>query len=273
MVKAITIAAGIDAGVVTPETKYEDPGFVIVNTKRINDYDHKAKGMTSMQDVMNHSLNTGAVYVMQHLGQAKFRDYMLSFGVNDKTGIDLPNETSGLTNNLHSTRDVEYATASFGQGIAMTPIEAARSFSAIANGGNLVTPHVASSIVYMQGGTKQFTYPTIPTKISQKTSETVTRMLVTAIDQGILNGQLKLDHYSVAGKTGTAQMANPAGGYYPDRYLHSFFGYFPAYDPKFLILIYTVNPHGVDYAANTIAHPFMDTVKFLINYYNIPPDR
>jgi cell division protein FtsI/penicillin-binding protein 2 len=102
----------------------------------------------------------------------------------------------------------------------------------------------------------------------------VTRMLVRVVDEALLGGTVMLERHSIAAKTGTAQMARPdKGGYYDDRYLHSFFGYFPAYDPKFFVFLYTREPQGVRYASNTLTAPFMDVTKFLLNYYEIPPDR
>ena len=99
-------------------------------------------------------------------------------------------------------------------------------------------------------------------------------MLVEVMDKSLKGGAAKMDHYSVAVKTGTAQVANHAtGGYYEDRHTHSFFGYFPAYDPKFVVLLYAVNPKGVLYASETWADPFLDITKFLLNYYEVPPDR
>ena len=99
-------------------------------------------------------------------------------------------------------------------------------------------------------------------------------MLVEVMDKAIGGGTKKLEHFRVAVKTGTAQVAdNTTGGYYEDRHTHSFFGYFPAYDPKFIILLYAVNPKGVRYAAETWSGPFLDLTKFLLNYYEIPPDR
>ena len=110
------------------------------------------------------------------------------------------------------------------------------------------------------------TYPTIPTKISKETSEEITRMLVTVMDKAIKGGQGKLEHFSVAVKTGTAQVANNTdGGYYEDRHTHSFFGYFPAYAPKFIVFLYAVNPKGVQYAATTWSDPFLDITKFMLN--------
>jgi cell division protein FtsI/penicillin-binding protein 2 len=98
-------------------------------------------------------------------------------------------------------------------------------------------------------------------------------MLTTVVDQALLNGTVALPHYSIAAKTGTAQIAQPSGGYYSDRYLHSFFGYFPSFDPRFLVFLYVVDPQGEEYASHTLTPPFMNIVKFLINYYEVPPDR
>ena len=275
VVKPLVMAGALDAGVVTADTKYNDTGSVTVDKKIINNFDKKGRGPgTTMQDVLNQSLNTGMVYVYQHLGKEKLRDYLLSFGIKEKTGIDLPNETSGLVSNLNSPRDLEYANAAFGQGIALTPIEMTRALASLSNGGNLVVPHVVKYIKYDDGTKKEMTYPTTPTKISQKTSEEITRMMVTVMDKSFDKLSPGIERYSIAAKTGTAQVANhDTGGYYLDRHTHSFVGFFPAYDPKFIVFLYAINPKGVPYASVTWAEPFLDITKFLLNYYEIPPDR
>jgi cell division protein FtsI/penicillin-binding protein 2 len=275
VIKPLVMAGALNEGVLTPDTKYEDRGSVVVEKKEIFNFDKKARGVVSMQEVLNQSLNTGMVFVEQKLGRENLRNYLLSYGIKDKTGIDLPNETSGLVSGiLKSPREIEYANAAFGQGIALTPVELVRALSALGNGGSLVVPHLAREIKYDDGTSKKITYDTVPTKITKKTSETITRMLVTVMDKAIKGGNGKFDHYSVAVKTGTAQVANlDAGGYYEDRHTHSFFGYFPAYDPKFIVLLYAVNPKGSDYAATTWSDPFIDITKFLLNYYEVPPDR
>jgi cell division protein FtsI/penicillin-binding protein 2 len=273
VVKAITMAIGLDSGAITQNTTYDDKGSITLDGRKINNYDFKARGVIPMQQILNQSLNVGAVFVEQKTGMEKFRNYMLSYGIGDKTGIDLPAEASGLVGNLHSPREVEYATASFGQGIAMTAVEAARAFSVLANGGYLITPHIASEIDYTQGGSKKIEYPAGAQIIRKDTSDQITQMLVTVVDKALLKGTVKMDHYSIAAKTGTAQMSDPAGGYYADRYLHSFMGYFPAYNPKFLIFLFNVYPKNVEYASETLTRPFIDMAKFLIDYYNVAPDR
>lgn len=275
VVKPLVMAAALDVGVLTALTTYNDKGSVVVEKKEIFNFDKKARGPgTSMQEVLNQSLNTGMVFVYQKLGKEKMRDYLFSYGIKEKTGIDLPNETSGLVANLNSPREIEHANASFGQGVALTPVEMIRALASLSNGGNLVTPHIVKKINYENGLEKDIVYPTTRTKISEATSGEVTRMLVNVMDKSLKSGLAKFEHYSVAVKTGTAQVANlNTGGYYEDRHTHSFFGYFPAYDPKFIVFLYAVNPKGVPYASQTWADPFLEITKFLINYYEIPPDR
>ena len=273
VVKPLVMAAALDTGAVTAKTTYTDTGSVKVEKKEIFNFDKKGRGPgTTMQDVLNQSLNTGMVFVEQKLGKQKMREYLLGYGIKDKTGIDLPNETSGLVSGiLNSPREIEYANAAFGQGIALTPVGLARALASLGNGGNLVTPHVVEEIKYTDGGSKKMIYPTVPTKITPQTSDEITRMLVTVMDKGI--GK-PLEHFSVAAKTGTAQVADSEnGGYYTDRHTHSFFGYFPAYDPEFIVFLYAINPKGVQYAATTWSDPFVDITKFLLNYYSIAPDR
>ena len=275
VVKPIVMASALDAGVVTAETSYNDTGSVWVEKKEIFNFDKKGRGPgTTMQEVISQSLNTGMVLVYQKLGKQRMRDYLQSFDVGEKSGIDLPNESEGLTSNLKSPRDIEYANASFGQGIALTPIGLIRSLGALANDGVMVTPHVVQSIRYEGGFEEKIEYDTEPTDITPETSEEITRMMVILVDEGLQNGEVKLPHHSVAAKTGTAQIPNPIdGGYYTDRNTHSFFGYFPAYDPQFIILLYAIHPKGVRYASQTWTEPFFNITKFLLNYYEVPPDR
>jgi len=274
VIKPLVMASAIDVGVVTPKTEYYDAGSVVVDKKVINNFDKKGRGKVTMQDVLNQSLNTGMVFAEQKLGHEKFRNYMKSYGIGEKTGIDLPNETSGLIKNLESPRNIEYANASFGQAFALTPIEAVRAFSILANGGNMITPHLVKEIKYENGLSKKVEYPFVKTNILKKEStDTITEMLI-KVYESYDSGRHKIPSHSIATKTGTAQVAKETGGgYYDDRNMHSFFGYFPARDPQFLVFLYVKNPKGIKYASQTLILPFNSLAKFLINYYNLPPDR
>ena len=274
VIKALTLSAGLDAGVITPTTTYIDPGCRVINTEHVCNFDKLARGKTTMQTVFDKSLNLGATFVMEQLGKDRFRDYFYKFGLNQKTGVDMPDEVQSIVTNLQSTREVEYATASFGQGIALTPVAAVRAFSALANDGKTVYPRVADEIQYPDGFSQVIPHPDGVQVLKPESAATVTRMLVQTVDTNLLGGTLKFEHYSVAAKTGTAQIAEPNGkGYYPDRYLHSMFGYFPAYNPRFLVLLYGVNPKKVSFSSQTMAVPFMNLAKFLLTYYEVPPDR
>ncbi len=277
IVKAMTMASALDAKAVTAKTTYNDPGCMTLNTKTFCNYDAVSHGTNvSMQQVLNQSLNTGVAYAVQKMGTRKFEDYMLKFGLENLTNIDLPNEGKSLVSNLKTHRDLEAAQASFGQGIALTPIGMVRALSALANGGTLITPHLVKEIKYKLGPSKGLDYPTAEEGervISKEASTEISRMLTEVVDTALRYGQMRLENYSVAAKTGTAQIASPSGGYYPDRFLHSFFGYFPAYEPEFLVFFFTYYPKGVQYASETLTDSFFNTTKFLINYYNIPPDR
>ena len=136
-----------------------------------------------------------------------------------------------------------------------------------------MTPHIGKRVEYDIGFSRDIEYEEPLQVLKPETSEEITRMLVRVVDEALLGGSVKLDNYSIAAKTGTAQIASPNGGYYDDRFLHSFFGYFPAYDPQFLVFLMTIEPKEVRYASETLTLPFMDVTKFLINYYDVVPDR
>ncbi len=274
IMKPLTVAAGLDAEVIAPSTTYNDRGFVEADGYTIYNYDKKGRGVVDMTRVLGNSLNTGVAFIVGKLGNARFGRYMKAYGLGTETGIDLPGEVSGLIDNLDSPRNVEYITASFGQGIAVTPIAMTRALATLANGGMLITPHVGKSIDYTAGISKEVIHAPATRVLKKETSEAITKILVKVVDEYLAGGKAKLDDYSIAAKTGTAQIANSAGGgYYTDRYLHSFFGYFPAYNPRFLIFLYAEEPKGVSFASETLTEPFMDLAGFLINYYNLPPDR
>jgi cell division protein FtsI/penicillin-binding protein 2 len=274
IIKPLTLAAGIDAGAISANSTYFDKGFVKFDTETVYNHDKTANGQTSMQTVLDKSLNTGAAYVALKMGTKNFAKYMFDFGLGEKTGIDLPNEAKNIVTGLSSPRDIEYVTASFGQGIALSPISTVRALSVLGNGGKLINPHLVKKINYYSGLSKTIEVPEPKQVLKKTSSEEITRMLVSVVDKALVGGKHKNPHYTIAAKTGTAQIAKPGSkGYYDDRYLHSFFGYFPAYNPQFLIFLYTVYPKDAGFAADTLSDPFFNLSDFLINYYNVLPDR
>ncbi len=275
VVKPLVIAAGIDAGVISASTPFYDKGSVQVEDKEIFNFDKKGRGQITMQTVLSESLNTGMVYSMQKLGRSKFKDYMLAYRLGEKTNIDLPNEAKGLTSNLDEPRELEYANISFGQGISFSPMVLMRAISSLANGGYIIRPHVVKAIDFHDGGEKTFEFLKTdqPRILKDGTSEAISKMLVYSVDNVYGDGKYKMPNYSIAAKTGTAQVPDPKGGYYEDRNLHSFVGYFPASKPEFVVFLSISAPRGVKYAAETLSEPFFDIAKFLITYYEVPPDR
>ena len=273
IVKPLTVAAGLDAGAIAAHTTYNDTGSLTRNGYTISNFDGRGRGVVPIQEILSQSLNTGVAFIVGELGNDSFRRYMYRLGINEETGIDLPNEAHSLTENLNSPRDIEYVTASFGQGIALTPINMVRALSALPDG-HVEQPHIVSEIRSRNGIPHALDYTDVRERVfSDETAEEITRMLVEVVDEALLGGSVKIENYSVAAKTGTAQIASPDGGYYEDRFLHSFFGYFPAYEPQYLVFLMNVEPQGALYASQTLTEPFMEMTHFLINYSDIPPDR
>lgn len=265
--KPITMAIAIDSESVKPETTYIDKGFVEINGAKLRNFDEKPRGERNMTQILEESLNTGAIFAMQRTGKKIFKEYLLKFGFYEKTNIDLPGEINNNLSNLKSERNVEFATASFGQGIALTPLAMARALSVLANGGILIEPFLVGSKNLSQEKQEERRV------IKKETTYTISKMLVDVVDNVLAGGKAKIDGYSIAAKTGTAQIPDPKTRGYSEEFLHSFFGYFPAYEPRFLIFMFLEKPIGAKYSSQTLTDSFTNITKFLINYYIIPPDR
>lgn len=272
IMKPITMASGLDAGVITPASTYNDTGCIKVNTETICNWDHKTRGVVPMRQVIMQSLNLGVSWIATRLGQDSFRSYFTRlFG--QKTGIDLPSESGALLGNLSTTQQVNYNTASFGQGVAVTSVQMIRALGALANNGVMVEPHLVSGVRLNSGITRSLDWSREVPIFSAAAVRDTTTMMGALNDEILYGGKAKIPTMSVAVKTGTAQLTTPDHGYYNDRFFHSFVGYFPSYTPRFIILLYTDDPKGVKYASETLDAGFLDLTHFLIDYYAIPPDR
>lgn len=260
--KVITMAAGIDSGAITPSTTYYDSGSITLNDKTIRNWDLKAHGTLTMMGVIEGSVNTGAVFAQQRTGDKTFYEYLQAFGLKEKTEIDLPNETIGSLRPLEKeAQPINYATASFGQGVSVTPIRLLSAISAIANGGVLKKPYL----------TKLNQSPEERRVISKEAATQVVKMMVSAVDKAEV---ARISNYDVAGKTGTAQI--PArGGYlsFDEGVIHSYAGFAPAYNPSFSILIKLDRPKNAQLAGQTVVPAFRELAEFLLTYYQVPPTR
>ena len=158
--------------------------------------------------------------------------------------------------------------------MAISPIAMTRALAVLANGGYVVTPHVVRAVREESGVMRELGWGEPKRVLGERAATAISRMLTNTVDEALAGGSIKLEHWSVAAKTGTAQMANPeGGGYYEDRFLHSFFGYFPSFNAKFLVFLFAQEPTGASFASQTWAGPFHELSQFLISYYDIPPDR
>jgi cell division protein FtsI/penicillin-binding protein 2 len=270
--KVITMAGALDKGVIDPNTTYEDKGFVEISGYTIENALKKPQGIQTMTQVLEKSLNTGAIFAQQKLGKDDFKNYVEKFGFGEKTDIDLSGEEKGNLSNLKKKRDLEYATASFGQGIAVTSIQLVSAFATIANEGILMKPYIVEKIIY-NDGKEELTKPEqIRQVISSDAASRLTAMLVSAVKIGY-EDKAGVKGYSVAAKTGTAQIPDLQNGGYTDETIHSFGEFFPAYSPRFSMLIKVDKPKTIKFAADSITPLAKEIAQYILNYYEVPPSQ
>jgi len=273
VMKPITMAIALNQGKITPDTTYKDEGFVKVGVETIYNFNKTKKyGIQTMTQVLEKSLNTGAVFVSRLIEPSIYIKYLDDFGLGEKTGIDLQGEVYSRNENLRNGKEINFATASFGQGIEMTPIQLVDAFCVIANGGKLVKPYFVEKVVNAQREETEINPKIIKEVINQQTVSQLTSMLISAVENGFAK-QAKVPGYYVAGKTGTAQVPyEDRKGYYPNKTIHSFVGFAPALNPKFVILVKLDNPKGKS-SAETAALTFSKLAQYILNYLQIPPDH
>ncbi len=268
--KVIPMAAALEEGLVEPYTKMKLGAYIEVQGHKIWTSDRKAHGEITMTQVLELSDNVGIVKVEQLLGKEKFYRFLTErFRLALPLGVDLPNEAFAQLPRLKHLREIEAATMAFGQGIAVTPLQAASVFAAIANKGILMRPYVVGKKVDAKGNEEVIRPQEIGRVISEETAAKLKDMLVGVVEEGY--GILaKIEGYKIAGKTGTAQVPSPEGGYYPDKTIQSFAGFFPADDPRFVILVKLDYPTKSRWGSLSAAPTFRRMAQFLINYYQIP---
>ena len=269
--KPITMSSALDAGVITPNTTYEDKGYAEVSGVIIKNALDRAEGAQTMTEVIEKSLNSGAIFAQQKLGKDGFKKYVERFGFGEKTGIDLGGEEKGNVSNLKKKNDVDYATMAFGQGIAVTPIQLVAAIGAIANDGVLLRPYILERIKYKNGEEKITKTKKIRRVISSDAASRMTAMMVSAVKNGY-SKKAGVEGYSIAGKTGTAQIPDPIKGDYSEETIHTFVEFFPAFNPRFVILIKVDKPKGINFSSDSITPLAKELAEYILNYYEIPPN-
>jgi cell division protein FtsI/penicillin-binding protein 2 len=272
--KPLIMSAALNENVVTPTTPFHDTGRVDgICQHPIQNAGNKAHGDQDMTGILQNSINTGMVYVAQHLGKSKEVNYIKRFGFGVETGIELDTESSGNINSLTQNKSTKFdcytATAAFGQGITATPLQAATAFSAIANGGTLMKPFIIKEKRFADGHTEVTKPKPLYSILSRRASTQLSSMLVTTVDTGY-SGRARVPGYRVAGKSGTAEIPGPGG--YTKTYNHSFIGYAPAEDPRYVMIVKFEKPTAA-YAESTAAPVFGELSKFILEYFQVPPTR
>jgi cell division protein FtsI/penicillin-binding protein 2 len=268
--KPLIVAAALEEKKIKPEDTYNETGQVAVGEYNIKTWNDKYEGKISMTRILEKSSNVGMVYIGEKLGNKNIYKYLQKYGFGQNTGIDLEGEATGYLKSSSEWYPIDYATITFGQGIAITPIQMIRAFASIINGGYLMKPYVVQKIISENKTTE--IKPKVERRIiSQMNSEIIRKMLVSTVE----NAEAKWDRpkgFAIGGKTGTAQV--PIKGIYDaSKTIASFIGFAPANDPKFLTFVVLYEPKSSQWGSETAAPLFFEIAKQLIVYYNISPSR
>ncbi|MFA6486033.1 MAG: penicillin-binding protein 2 [Candidatus Magasanikbacteria bacterium] len=267
--KPITMAMALDMGIVSPFTPFTDPCHRYINGYDIRNALEKCYGATTMTGVLENSINTGMIWVEEKIGKENFKKYVDRFGFGEKLGVSLNTETKGNVSQLEKKSDVGYATASFGQGITVTPLQLASAYAALANGGQMLRPYIVAETRHSDGRVEK-TSPEIVDKIvSPRASKLLAGMLTSVVEKTYFR-TVKLADYYLAAKTGTAQIPGP-GGYSEDTN-HTVAGYFPAGDPQFVLVVKFEKPQRA-WAEGTAGPIFKQLADFTLKYYGVKPER
>ena len=272
VMKPITMAMGIEEGKVSPDTEYVDTGSVTQSGYTIHNAMNKSYGRSTMTKVLEQSINTGVIYVEKQIGNKRFSEYLDRFGFGKPTGIELPAELPGnirQLGNLNNT--IGFYTASFGQGVAATPLQMVMAYQALANGGVLMKPQLIDQVFHPDGTVEDVPPTEARRVVSEETAKTIGIMLRSVVVNGE-GHRADVPGYLVGGKTGTAQVAKAGEkGYQDGLAIGTFVGYAPVNDPKFVLLVKIENPKDVQWAESSAAPLFGDVMKFLLDYAKVEP--
>jgi cell division protein FtsI/penicillin-binding protein 2 len=264
--KAFTVAAALEDGLVTPDTQFNLPPTITVADREIEEAHPRGYVTLSTRGILEISSNVGAIMIGQRLGADGFDRWVRRFGFGSPTGIDLPGEESGIVLDLEDYSGSSMGNLPIGQGIAVTPMQMAAGYAAIANGGILRPPHIVERV-----GGRAAAKPKGRRVISESTAASVRRMLEGVLGPGGTASGAAIEGYELGGKTGTAEKPDEFGGYSKTKFVSSFVGFAPARRPKLLVAVMVDEPQGDIYGGTVAAPAFKEITSFALNYLRIAP--
>ncbi len=272
VMKVVTAAAAIDRGLVSPDTTYVDKGAVDVEGIEIRNWDFQTYGTQTMTGVLEHSINTGAVYMASLLGAKAFHEYLDAFGFGRPTGVDLMGEAGGIVRRPDDQdwSPVDLATQSFGQSISVTPLQMTAAVAAVINGGNLIRPHIVRAVVEPDGDRREVRPRVVGRAISEETSDTLRQMMNQVVDPEGRTYPGNPTLYRAGGKSGTANI--PIYGTYNDQQIASFIGFAPLDDPEILVLVMLDDNRDGETGTEAAAPIFADLADEALGYLGVAPD-
>lgn len=263
--KIITAAAGLESGVVTPDSSFSCPGFIIVDDRKIRCHKTVGHGSQTFVQCMENSCNPALITVGLRLGVDEYYRYFEQFGLKQRTGVDLPGEAATIMHKKEDMGNVELATVAFGQSFQITAIQLLTTASSIINGGNRITPHFGIEALNRDGEVEEvFSYPVRSGILSEETSATMRYILEMVVAEGSgRNGQVQ--GFRVGGKTATSQTLPRGSG----RYISSFIGFAPADDPEVIAIAIINNPQGVYYGGQVAAPIIRQLYENILPYLGL----
>jgi cell division protein FtsI/penicillin-binding protein 2 len=268
--KPLIMAVAIDLGLVEPDTTEVFSNMVKVDSYEIHTSTNEAYGEETMTQVLENSDNVAMVWLSEKIGKEKMYEYIKNYGFGRKSGIELDNENAGKVDDMKNWSNTQRATIAFGQGITTTPLQMTTATNAIANKGKLMQPYIIEKAINSSDQEETTQPKEIASVISSETAAKVVGMMVSVVENGH-GKKAAVEGYKVAGKTGTAQVPKPGGGYYPDRHIGSFVGFAPVSNPKFTMLVRLNNPKAVEWAESSAAPAFGEMARWLLDYFRVAP--
>ncbi len=271
--KPLIVAMALEEKKIKKDTVFEEKGPYQIGEYAIQTWDNKYRDKINVQKILEKSSNVGMVKIINRLDKKTIEKYLVKLGLREITGIELEGEVNSLINSSKDWRPIDIATLSFGQGMAVTPIQLIQAFSAIANDGNLIKSSIVNNFFDPKTGQKIMAENKITKRVySKKTTDIMKELLLNAVDNAEAYWPQKQKGYSICGKTGTAQI--PIEGHYDQsKTIASFIGFAPCNKPKFIMLTLYYQPESSPWGSETAAPTFFNIANKLILYYNIPPDR